>query len=241
MACARSLFIDDYLPLYKGLRLPDLAAFRAVKRFKKTWKSNFVPIPDVTIQRLVAEINSYRDDRPDLYLGFYFLIMLGMRRSEVVESRLEWIETWPDGARMAIINRDYFAVKGTEGRVRINPWLLSEIRELSKAKHPGDYLIPASSHTARLKAITRRLSKLVRRYLGERTKTLHELRKHACSLALMQTGDYSQALEFSRHADIDTLRDVYTAILKQPPMIEAVTLGGSLRALPDPEPSQASG
>jgi hypothetical protein len=81
----------------------------------------------------------------------------------------------------------------------------------------------------------------VRRYLGERTKTLHELRKHACSLALMQTGDYSQALEFSRHADIDTLRDVYTAILKQPPMIEAVTLGGSLRALPDVEAKQAAG
>lgn len=232
MACARSLFIDAYLPLYKGLRLPDLASWRAVKRFKKTWRSNFVPIPDTTIQRLVAEVNSYRNDRPDLYLGFYFLIMLGMRRSEVVEARLEWVEAWPEGGRMAIINRDYFQPKGTEGRVRISPWLMGEIRELSGAKLPLDYLIPANSHCNRVKAITRRLSKMVRRYLGARTKTLHELRKHACSLALMQTGDYTQALEFSRHADVDTLRDVYTAILKQPPVIESVTLGGSLRVLP---------
>ena len=117
----------------------------------------------MTIQKLVAEINSLREDRPDLYLGFYFLIMLGMRRSEVVEARQEWIEQWPDGARMAIVSRPYFTPKGTEGRVRISPWLLDEIRALSGAKLPGDYLIPADSHTARVKAVTRRLSKLVRR------------------------------------------------------------------------------
>jgi integrase len=234
LACARSLFIDDYLPLYKGLRLPDLAAFRAVKRFKKTWATSYVPISDGMISELQAEINELRTDRPDLYLGFYFLIMLGMRRSEVCEARLEWVEQWPEGARMAIINRDYFQVKGTEGRVRIADWLLKEIRELSGAKKPLDYLIPASSHCNRCKAIQRRLSKLVRRYVGKgRTKTLHELRKHACSLALMQTGDYTQALEFSRHADVDTLRDVYTAVLKAPPVIETVTLGRMLRVLPD--------
>jgi integrase len=235
MLTARSLFIDAYLPLYKGLRLPDLKAWRAAwKPYKKSWKTNFVPIGDSTIENLVAEVKGYREDKPDLYLAFFFLIMLGMRRSEVLGARLEWVESFGAAARMAIINRPYYAVKGVEGRVAIAPWLLSEIRELTKARKPLDELIlPGACESARDKLI-RRLSKMVRRHLGaNRTKTLHELRKHACSLACLQVRNYGQALKFSRHADVDTLRDVYDAVLGTDPVIESVTLSGSLRALPD--------
>jgi len=240
IAQGRSLFAEDYLPLYKGLRLPDLAEFRKVKRFQKTGSTRYVPVSDTVIAQMMSGIQELRTDRPDLYLGFCFCLFLGMRREEVIEARLEWIEQWPTGAVMALRKRAYYEPKGIDGEVGIAPWLLNDIRELSGAKQPMDYLIPASSPTARRKAIERRLSKFVRRYIGkDRIKTLHTLRKHGCCLALMQ--DYGQAVRFSRHADERTFRAHYEGFLKPPVVIEAATMAGALRALPDlTEPRQAA-
>lgn len=221
---ARSLFADEYMPLYRDLVLPDLAEFRKVKLFKTAGTTRYVPIPQATIDAMETEIRSLRTERSDLYLAFYFMLLLGMRVSEVRQARLEWIEEWPvldpvtkSGqvvALMSIKRRAYYKPKGIDGAVTIAPWLLEDIHALSGAVTPMDYLIPAANPTARHDVLRRELSAIVRRHLGSgRRKTCHELRKHAVSLALMQYRNYVDALKFSRHSDVRTLRNHYEGFL----------------------------
>jgi integrase len=225
---ARSIFADEYLPLYRDLAFDTnaLQELRRVSLFKKPGSTRYVPIPQRTIEAMETEIRGLRPGggqlvpRPDLYLAFYFMLRLGMRVSEVVNARLEWIEEWPtmDGgtiARMAIAVRPYFKPKGIEGSVILPPDLMADIRELSGAVAPLDYLIPGVN---RRKAVGRELSAIIRRHLGgDRRKTCHELRKHAISTELMRTRNYVDTLKFSRHSDVRTLQNHYATFLDNLP------------------------
>jgi integrase len=219
---ARSIFADEYLALYRDLELPDLIELRRVSLFKKPGSTRYVPIQRGVIEAMEAEIQGLRASRSDLYLAFYLMLRLGMRVSEVVNARREWIEEWPtiDGgtiARMAIAVRPYFKPKGIEGSVIVAPEFLAEIRELSGAVAPLDYLIPGVN---RRKAVGRELSAIIRRHLGgDRRKTCHELRKHAISTELMRTRNYVDALKFSRHSDVRTLQNHYATFLDNLPPV----------------------
>ncbi len=217
---SRSLFCDEYMELYRELELPDLTEFRKVRLFRAAGSTRYVPISQSTIDAMEAEIRALRESRPDLYLAFYFMLWLGMRVSEVRNARLEWIEDWPTGARMAIVRRAYYKPKGIDGVIGIAPKLLDDIRKLSGAKLPSDYLIPARHVTARHDVLRRELSAIVRRHLGaDRRKTCHELRKHAISMVLMRTRTYVDTLKSSRHSDVRTLRNHYEAFLDELPPI----------------------
>jgi len=218
---ARSLFGEEYMELYRDLDLPDLTEFHKVRMFKNlTASTRYVPIPQRTIDAMEAEIRALRETRPDLYLAFYFMLWLGMRVSEVRNVRLEWVEEWPTGARMAIVRRSYYKPKGIDGVVAITPSLLADIRELSGAKAADDFLIPAPNVTARHDVLRRELSGIVRRHLGaDRHKTCHELRKHAISMVLMRTRNYVDTLKFSRHSDVRTLQNHYAGFLDDLPAI----------------------
>jgi integrase len=208
---ARSLFADEYLALYRDLELPDLIELRRVSLFKKPGSTRYVPIPRSVIEAMETEIRGLRDTRPDLYLAFYLMLWLGMRVSEVVNARREWIEEWPEQTRMAIVNRQYYKPKGINGSVPIAPRLVADIWELSGAIAPLDHLIPGPN---RRKAVGRELSAIVRRHVGQdRRKTCHELRKHAISMVLMRTKSFVDALKFSRHSDVRTLQQHYATFL----------------------------
>lgn len=216
---ARSMFAREYLELYTDLWMPDLSGLRSVVLFKEP-RTRYVPIPQRTIDAMEAEIQAMRTDRPDIYLAFYFMLWLGMRVSEVREARLEWLEEWPTGARIAIVRRSYFRPKGIDGDVPVGPNLLADIHELSGAKAALDFLIPAPHPTARHDALRRELSGIVRKHLGDdRQKTCHELRKHAVSMVLMRTRDYVDTLKFSRHSDVRTLQEHYAGYLAKLPPI----------------------
>lgn len=234
IAQGRSLFGEEFLPLYKGLRLPDLAEFRKVKRFKQTWDTRYRPISQDVIEAMRESINDMRTERPDWYLAFYFALYLGMRREEICAAKLGWIERTIHGNVMKICKRADFTPKGIAGDVPISDWLLGEIRELSGAKKRDDYLIPATTPTNRIKNVQRKLTKFLHRFMPDRIKPLHELRKHACTLMLMQTnGNFALAQKFSRHADKDTLLDVYAAVVQQIPALDSVAIQSpSLRVLP---------
>ena len=233
---ARSIFGKDFLPLYEGLGLPDLAELRGVKLYRKTGDTRFKQIPPSVLLTMENEIRAMREERPDWYLAFYFMRELGMRREEVTEARLEWIQESSEGMEMAITKRAYYTPKGTEGFLLISPELMQDIRELTDARKPLDYLIPANTDCNREKSIHRKMSKWVRKHLGRgrrSNKTLHELRKQAISEVLETTnGNWQKTLEFSRHADIDTLINSYLAVISERPMLRRA---GHLRVLPDAE------
>ena len=238
---ARSIFGKDFVPLYEGLGLPDLAELRAVKLYRKTGDTRFKQIPPAVLLSMENEIREMREERPDWYLAFYLMRELGMRREEVTEARLEWIQDSDEGPEMAIIKRAYYTPKGTEGYLLVSPELLKDIHELSGARKSLDYLIPANSECNREKSIHRKMSKWVRRHLGRgrrSNKTLHELRKQAISEVLEATnGNWQKTLEFSRHADIETFISTYSAVISERPMLRRP---GALRVLPDVERKQAA-
>jgi integrase len=230
---ARSLFARDYMPLYKGLKLPaaTLPEFMQARQFRgMTWTSRYRPIPQTTIDAMDAEIQALRahfhkrDGQGNLtsealqargmYLAFYMMLWLGMRVNEVRHARLEWIEEWPEQTKIAIVRRSYFKPKGIPGTLPIAPSLVADIHELSGASEPMDFIIPAPHKTARHNLMKYTLSQFVRRHLGDdRTKTCHELRKHAVSMVLMQSRDWIETQRFSRHADVQTLRKHYEGFL----------------------------
>jgi integrase len=228
MGNARSIFGRAFMRLYSHLQMPDLRPLREeVQKYQKVTKNKFKAIPLGTIKAMEAEVESLRPhvheldaegqltrratDARGMILSYYFAMLLGMRRNEVVNARLDWISEFGPVARMQIVETDSFDPKGTEGSVNIAPRLMQDIRELSGAVSPEDYLIPGPCRDK----TWRRLSKLVRKYVGvASSKTLHQLRKQAISNYLMVcNGNYAEALKFSRHADADVLQDHYADFL----------------------------
>jgi integrase len=240
VACARSMFGDQYLGLYKGLRLPDVAAFRKAVPFLPEDPDyvKFVAIPRATIDAMESEIRSLRDTRPDLYLGYLLAVRCGMRRGEIANARLEWIEEWP-GTRESVINikprscAEYrFRPKYSARAVAIEPWVLKEVLALGGAKRPTDLLLPGTSKTGIFKALKNELSKLVRKHVGEdRSKTLHELRGQFLSEITAVHG-IEEAQRQAGHRDMRTTKTRYVDYIRAPKTLASTPW---IHALPDAE------
>jgi integrase len=231
IAQARSLFHDDFLPLYKGLRLPDLSEFRKVKTYSLPRKKP-IPLDGNVLDEVSKKINELRTERPDFYLAFYFALYLGMRRREIHEAKLGWIVQTPTGPEMAIrVTEDgLFAPKGTEDSVPMPEWLLNDIRELSGATKANDYLIPAKSHHQRKVTVRKKLTAWLHRYMPDRLRPLHELRAMACALQLLENdGNILKAKAFMRHSDIKTTM-IYAGMIGKPKAIQSHKM---VRVLPD--------
>jgi integrase len=224
---ARSMFSDKFMPLYAGLKLPDLRPMRELDAPKVSPDAyQFQAISAEKVNALEAEILALRSrfeerdegseltraatDARGIYLGFFLCYWLGMRQGDVANARLEWIDNAGTIPQMSIKIRDYYIPKGTIGDVSIDAKLLADIRELSGARFPLDYLIPGPNRNGTL----RKLSKIIRKYVGtDRKGTQHELRKQAISIYCMKHG-WEEAVRFARHRDIRVLRKHYQAYLK---------------------------
>lgn len=221
MTQARSLFSKAALPIYAGLKLPDLKGFKEVAKFPLQQDVGFRPIPPEILTRMEkAALEELRPKRPALYLGYLMAIRLGMRDCEIVQARWEWLEEWPAGMQMAILVRDYFAPKGAEGRVPVSGDVLAELRALGgpdlagKEKGKG-HILPARTFTERQEGIYRELSAWVRGFLPNRVKSVHELRKHAGSIVATRTKSLVHAQKFLRHRSVATTERHYATLLDQ--------------------------
>jgi len=233
MAQARAIFSRQAMELYRDrdLQLPDLSGFMQVMRYKDQRDVSFQPIsptalaemeasawsllqPDESRAVVIPETN--KTDRrlvrarSDLFLAYLMARYLGMRDKEIFEARWDWIERWPDGWRLAIVKREYFRPKYTEGRVPI----CEELRELIE-KH-GDrasaWILPGGSRTARFNAVYRDANFWLRRWLPDREKGMHELRKQAGSEVYTREQSISAAAEFLRNKE-ETCRKHYAKLL----------------------------
>lgn len=212
---ARSLFSKAALTLYKDLKLPDLAGFKGVKKFGLQQNTAYRPIPSPVITAMEkAAHEELRVENPTMYLGYLMAIRLGMRDCEIVEARWEWLEEWPTGPQMAILVRDYFAPKGAEGRVPVSDEVLAELQALGTVPRvPQGHILPATSPSARADLIYRGLSTWVRKFLPDRQKSVHELRKHAGSIVVTQTKSLVHAQRFLRHRSVATTERHYATLL----------------------------
>ena len=212
---ARALFSKAAMPIYEGLKLPDLAKFKGVAKFGLQESVGFRPIPAAVLTAMEkAARETLRAESPAMYLGYLMAIRLGMRDCEMVAARWDWLEEWPTGTQMAILTRADFAPKGAEGRVPVSGEVLAEMRALGGPVERGSgFILPGATATARNEAIYRGLSAWVRGFLPDRVKSVHELRKHAGSIVVTQTQSIVQAQRFLRHRSVATTERHYATLL----------------------------
>ena len=235
MGHARAMFSLKFMPLYEGLKLPDLRPIREITRPKVAPDAYaFEAISDERFAALDAEINGLRarfNDRDDdgeltraaldargIYIAFKLCFYVGLRQGDAVNARKCWIDKFMDVPQISVKARDEddYIPKGTFGSVSIEADVLNEIVELSGARFPLDYLIPGPNRprTCRLH------SKLIRRYVGaERRNTQHALRAQAISHIVKNDG-LEAAVQFARHKGPRMVMKHYHAYLRPSPTIK---------------------
>lgn len=246
MSQARALFSRVALELYKdaGFKVPDLTGFLAVRKFKDDRDVSFRPIePKVLAAMDAAAWGLLKPDvkralhdehgrvidarlvpaRPDVLLAYLMARWLGMRDIEIANARWSWIERYPEGWRMAIMRREYFRPKYSEGKVPMSKELYAALDK--HGDHDSIWIIPARTMTERHDAVYRDSNFFLRRWLSDREKGMHELRKQAGSQIYTQTKSLSMAAEFLRNQE-ETCRKHYATLLVPPPALK-MTLRGT--------------
>lgn len=197
LAQARSVVSPKVLHLYDGLELPDLTAFRAVRKLKVEADVSYRPLPQETIDAIEADAQLLKQgksaraaaadvlpaDQARVYLVYLLMSRLGLRNSEVAAARWSWIERRTDGSAEFVIERrtDFRPKNRRARRQDIDAGLLAEIDRFRAL--PDAWIIEAPNRTERENICHRKINQWLRTMMpAEREKCAYELRKHAASI-----------------------------------------------------------
>ena len=185
MAQARSIFSKEALELYRdrGLEVPEnVREWLAVPRFSaKEEDLSFEPIPQAILEAMDREIVQ---EAPAVRAIYTMARWLGMRAGEIAEARWEWLEQWPEGCRMVIKRRSYW--KGPKKLRAGMVGVRDEVRAVLEACGAKDslWIIGGAHATERTRDLLDQANAFLRRFLPDREKGLHELRKQLTSAGL---------------------------------------------------------
>ena len=167
----------------------------------------YEPIPNL------AEMDAAFAARPEVWarMGYELARYCGLRRGEIIGARWDWLAgSDAEGWRLRVEDREGdeegdggMRVKNRKGRtVPVGAARVARWREWALGDGCGGcsgYLVRAAAveaRTMRADLVGRDLSALVRVWMPEREKSLHELRKAAGSEVLRQTGSMAMCAEF---------------------------------------------
>ncbi|MEI6516908.1 MAG: site-specific integrase [bacterium] len=213
---ARALFSAKRMPLYKGLKLPDLVKFRGAhvaspkKRAPRALDSG-------VIEAINAAAPALAKSDPAAYVAHLMFKYLGMRNAEIRAAKWGWIEKHgPGDNSMAVIDRpeEGFKAKGNEGRVPVADDVLAELEKFKDHGTDG-FIVPGATATDRRNAVDRRHSEWVSQWIKDRSKTSYELRRYAGSKVLDNGGSIEDVRDFLRHSDLKTTLDWYVYRLRK--------------------------
>lgn len=218
---ARSVFAAKWMDLYKDLKMPDLAEFRAVPRLKVEANTSYVPLSQGQLDAMEKAAKGVKETQPGVFVAYILLARLGLRNSEASSARWHWLERQQDGAAMlAVIRRTDFVPKNKSGR-RV-PVARETVRILDEFRRgEDDFILPADSKTERVEWTFERLNALLRPIIGDRQKCAYELRKHAGSIVASRQG-LEAAKAFLGHHSIQTTERHYATYLRR---VEPITEG----------------
>lgn len=208
---ARSLFAKPMRKSYRHLCLPDLAGFLEADVGKTPMKRYQLP-PKTLRVRTAAEGAALKVKAPNLYAAYLLCYHLGLRSSEAVMARWDWIETTEQGKHyIHIIRRpaEGFSPKGYEGTVPVPEAVWHDLQFLRNSADP--YILPGGAKTNRKNLIGRELSAWMRGIGWDKEtypKAAHELRKLIGSMWYKRFG-VEGARERLRHANMQTTLDYY--------------------------------
>lgn len=210
---ARSVFARWARP--EGLPRETLAFLATkVRREKRKYR---MPAADL-VARTLAAGRALREVQPDLYAAFLLCYDLGLRRSEAVNARRDWVRETADGARyLDVIRRPEYNPK-TERSVPISKSVWAHLECVAGP----DYLMPADTITSRINMINRSLSAWMRTLGWDRVtypKAAHELRKLIGSEWYTRYG-VEVAADWLGHSNISTTHTYYADLVRHPDPIE---------------------
>jgi len=205
----------------KGWEMPDtLNGFLRVSKLREvSHRYSDNPISPETFAEIDAALPALRERDERLYFIHLMLRLMGMRNSEVVRARRHWLvsRTVKGDSRKALV---ITARHGEDAPKRSDREILvPRAIEEYFLSHDNEHLIPAENHTERKRLVGKGHSTWLRAFLPGRTKTNHELRKHAGSVIATRTNSYERAAEFLGD-DIETAKENYLAFLDMTESIE---------------------
>jgi len=204
--------LADYL-LYDfekaGLQLPDVRAFRKVPKLP-TPRAGWEPWPEEAYNAMHQASLLLKDSHPKPWLVNQLLRRLGLRNSELLAARVDWIVDIEGGRKgLKVCDRpaEGYQLKGALPRVLP---LGADLLELFEGR--DGYLIDIENRAARLYLIEREHNRWIRQFIPDRTKGNHELRKHVGSQVLTHNG-LEMAQRFLGHTTPETTRKWYATFL----------------------------
>lgn len=208
---ARALFGRRPMAHYKsrGWVIPDtLEGFMRAPRVKEV-SHTYIPIPDKQLEAIREALSDLKLEDERLWVFHLMARLMGLRQSEILRSRRHWLINRAGRWFLAVNRREgEEAPKRSDREVPVPSVLVAWWEE-----NADDYLIPAKGKTER-EEIARAHSKWLRKFIGyERTKTNHELRKHAGSVVAMKTNSYERAADFLG-IDIETAKAHYLSFIR---------------------------
>lgn len=218
----RSLFAPNVCrSKFGALKLPDLTEFREVG-YLTAPLSIFEPWPNGIYERMVAASDALREAQPELWLVNAMLRRLGLRVSELLAARREWIEV--DGAQAWLVIKertDFKPLKhGSGRRLTLDP----ELREILLARE-GYLIADGWARETRRDLVGREHSQFLRQFIPLRRQTNHELRKYAASLVFRREREAGRdglaAAAYFLGDTIEITRKVYAAYLGGSAMLDA--------------------
>lgn len=174
-----------------------------------------IPPADL-IERTERLGNALRDEQPWLWVVYKLAINTGMRASEMVWLRPDWLEQDRGCLVVGICRRPYFRPKGMSRKVPIPEGLAAEILKLWET-HKGEYILPGSQNQ-RLNLICKDFSNWMRSIgwdASQYREAAHELRKlFGSRLYTNPSFGPAAAQEYLGHSSVSTTCKFYAALDK---------------------------
>jgi integrase len=213
--------VEDGVYAEEGVRLPDLAGWRAQKLLPEP-RHVYVPIPTSLVDGIWAAAPALRQADPQAYIALLMSICCGLRRGEA--ANLRWSQILEiDGRRLIRLG---VSKSGHPRLIPLEPAVWEELRSLApvvpmtQPADPGapvpageDYVLEGPT-TKRWREPFDRLSAWLAGLGWDRRKKAHELRKHFGSLLATQHGTRTAAMVLGNTEPV--LRAHYDALLSLP-------------------------
>ena len=215
---ARCVVQENFRDLYHDITMPDLAGFRAKKRFKPQQDVGFVPFDRQTVIDMETAADRLWQNRDATWIPYALMSQLGLRNNEVEKALWSDFITRPvfdkDGNKTEIralrVRAGYDEALGGEIEVPVDLW---EKLEPYKQEATTEYIVPGKNKTERAAVCDRQINRFVERFIPGRQKLSYELRKWAGSIVATRHGIYA-AQRFLRHRSVTTTERYYATYLK---------------------------
>lgn len=220
LRCAKAVFSRRAVAAYEeaGLVIPaSIRQFTDVPFLaEESHRYSDNPLPLKTIRAIDKALPKLKEKDERLWAIHLMVRLLGLRDSEIMAASKHWLVKGEHGqVELRILKRsDEFNPKRSEGSVPVPPEL---VRYFAKQK---GHLIPAKNDTERSNLIYRKHNEWLRKFIPDREKCAHELRKHFGAVWATKTGSLYVAAQMLR-VSLSVAEYHYTALLKKP---QALTL-----------------